>query len=113
MDAWGDIRLKARACHGLALKAAKGDRTGAALLDAALKSNDLEISFYDEGDKAGPGVLGFLERSSLMVNIARGQNADDQLVVAAHEFGHFNPARFLRLRLRAAPLPPGALPRGV
>lgn len=89
MDAWGDIRLKARTCHGLALTAAKGDRRGPALLAAALETNDLEISFYDEGEKAGPGVLGFLERSSLMVNIARGQNADDELVVTAHEFGHF------------------------
>ncbi len=89
MDVWGDIRLKARQCHGLALASAQGDRRGRSLLDAALQSNDLEICYYDEGEKAGPGVYGFLERASLLVNIANGQNADDELVVIAHEFGHY------------------------
>jgi hypothetical protein len=43
VDAWIDIRRKARACHGEALKASQGDRRAAALVAAALYNDDLEL----------------------------------------------------------------------
>ena len=49
MDAWRDIRLKARACHLKALSVAQGDRRGRALVDAALKDADLELRYCHAG----------------------------------------------------------------
>lgn len=89
MDAWGDIRLKAREWHGRALAEAKGDRRGRALVNAALSLNDLELAYYPPGEKGGPGVHGFLERAEGLVNIASGQSPASELVVIAHEFGHY------------------------
>ncbi len=90
MDAWGDIRLIARECHRLALLGANGDRRGRALVDASLKLADLHISYYDPGAKGGGGVYGFLEREAGVVNVARQQAPADEIVVVAHEIGHFN-----------------------
>ena len=67
MDAWGDIRLKARQCHLQALASAGGDRRAQALIDAMLKLYDLELRYYDPGTAGGEGVLGFLERADGLV----------------------------------------------
>jgi DNA helicase II / ATP-dependent DNA helicase PcrA len=85
MDAWVDIRRKARACHEQALATAKGDHRAASIIAAALKNDDLEIRPHD----FAPGVLGSLDRSSRLVNIAKNQDPLGELVVIAHEIGHF------------------------
>ena len=89
MDAWGDIRLKARDWHRAALAKAGGDRTAEALLTATLTLNDLELSYYAEGEKAGPGVIGFLDRASLLVHVQLDLPKADEYVVIGHELGHF------------------------
>ena len=89
MDPWIDIRRKARECHKAALADSGGDRRARALVDAALKIDDLEIRYYEPGSIVSPGVLGFLDRSSLLVNIATKQAPCDEVVVIAHEIGHF------------------------
>jgi superfamily I DNA/RNA helicase len=86
MDAWIDIRRRARACHQKALRIANGDRRAAALIKAALENDDLEVRHTD----FGPGTLGTLDRSARLVSIARNQDPVDELVVIAHEIGHFN-----------------------
>ena len=90
MDAWGAIRLKARECHRRALVEARSDRRGRALVDAAIKVYDLEINYYEPGTKAGKGVFAFLERAAGVVSIAKNQDPADELVIIAHEIGHFN-----------------------
>lgn len=89
MDAWRDIRLKARECHAVALEAAKGDRRAGALLAAALARDDLQLDRYQAGTKAGEGVFGFLDRPALIINVLAGQRPEDEAVVIAHEIGHF------------------------
>jgi superfamily I DNA/RNA helicase len=89
MDAWIDIRRKARECHEAAFAAAKGDRRARALADAALALDDLEIRYYEPGSIVNEGVFGFLDRASLLVNIARHQDPPDEVVVIGHEIGHF------------------------
>jgi hypothetical protein len=88
MDAWRDIRLKARACHAAALAAAKGDWRAAALVAAAVALDDLQLDRYEPG-KAEAGVFGFLDRPSPIVNVLSGQDPEDEAVVIAHEIGHF------------------------
>ncbi len=86
MDAWADIRRKARACHELALKRAKGDRRAAKLLAGALEENSLETR-----DCVLPeGTLGSLDRSARLVNLATGLKASELYLVIAHEIGHFH-----------------------
>lgn len=89
MDAWRDIRLKARECHANALAAAKGQRRAGPLLTAALALDDLQLDRYDAGTKAGEGVFGFLDRPALIINVLAGQKPEDEAVVIAHEIGHF------------------------
>jgi DNA helicase-2/ATP-dependent DNA helicase PcrA len=86
MDAWVDIRRKARECHARALETAQGDRCASSLIVAALKNDDLEIRRI----AFGPGILGSLDRSSRLINIAKGQLPLDEAVVIAHEIGHFH-----------------------
>jgi DNA helicase II / ATP-dependent DNA helicase PcrA len=86
VDAWVDIRRKARECHERALETAQGDRRASSVIAAALKNDDLEIRRIE----FGPGILGSLDRSSRLVNIAKGQNPLDERVVIAHEIGHFH-----------------------
>src|SRR5271156_3529921 len=85
MDAWADIRRKARACQKQALATAKGDHRAASIIAAALKNDNLELRPYD----FRPGILGSLDRSSRLVNVAKNQEPLDELVVIAHEIGHF------------------------
>ena len=89
MDAWGDIRLKARDWHRQALQEANGIRKAPAILAAALKLDDLQLHHYDPGTIVGDGVHGFLDRDSLMVYVAGGQSAENEAMVIAHEIGHF------------------------
>lgn len=89
MDTWIEIRRKARQLHTTALAAAKGDRSAKALIDAALQILDLEKSYYVPGTRFGKEVLGSLERTALVVNVASGQEPEEELVVIAHEFGHY------------------------
>ncbi len=88
MDAWIDIRRKARACHRKALATAKGDRRAAAIVAAALTNADLVVRYYEPGTTFGAGVLGSFDRVSQLVNVAKGQDPLDELVVIAHEIGH-------------------------
>lgn len=89
MDAWIDIRRRARACHEEALKASKGDRRAHALVAAALRNDDLELRHYEPGSIVSKGVLGFLNRSARLVNVAKHQDPADELVVISHEIGHY------------------------
>ncbi|HUO88165.1 MAG TPA: UvrD-helicase domain-containing protein [Rhizomicrobium sp.] len=89
MDAWIDIRRKARACHQEALKASQGDRRAKALIAAALCNDDLEVRHYEPGSIVNKGVLGFLNRSARLVNVAKYQDPAEEQVVIAHEIGHY------------------------
>ena len=90
MDSWIDVRRKARACHSAARATSNGDRQASALIKAALEKDDLEIRHYDPGTVFSVGVLGSLDRASLLVNVARQQEKCDEVVVIAHEIGHFH-----------------------
>ena len=85
MDSWVDVRRKARKCHDDALVTSKGDRRAQGLIDAALMNDKLEIRRCD----FPKGVLGSMDRSARLVNVANGLDAADELVVIAHEIGHF------------------------
>jgi hypothetical protein len=89
VDAWIDIRRKARACHDEALKSSKGDRRAVKLVAAALHNDDLELRQYEPGSIVSAGVLGFLNRAARLVNVAKHQDPADELVVIAHEIGHY------------------------
>ncbi|MGO8530167.1 UvrD-helicase domain-containing protein [Rhizobium ruizarguesonis] len=86
MDSWSDVRRKARECHWHALQQSGGDRRAASLIAAAITIDNLEIRHVD----LGAGTLGSLDRSSLMINLAPGQNPVDERVVIAHEIGHLH-----------------------
>jgi len=85
MEAWIDIRRKARTCHLEALVKAEGDRRASALVKAALEKADLEVRRVD----FGPGTLGSLDRSARLVNVAKNQDPMDELLIIVHEIGHF------------------------
>jgi DNA helicase-2/ATP-dependent DNA helicase PcrA len=85
MDAWVEIRRKARLCNEEALSKANGDRRASALIKAALEKDDLEVRYLD----FSPGILGTLDRSARLVNVAKHQAPADEAVVIAHEIGHF------------------------
>jgi hypothetical protein len=89
MDAWSDIRRKARACHEAALATSKGDRRATAIIAAALENDDLAVRYYQPGSIFNEGVLGSLDRASKLVNVAKHQDPLDELVVTAHEIGHY------------------------
>ena len=89
MDAWVDVRRKAQAWHETTLAAAKDDRRARPMVDAALKLDDLEIRHYEPGSIVNKGVFGFLDRQSRLINIARHQDPQDEVVVIGHEIGHF------------------------
>jgi superfamily I DNA/RNA helicase len=88
MDAWRDIRLKARNCHTTALATAEGDRRGRALVNAALKNGDWELRYCQPGEVFGVGVRGSFERADGLVYVVTDQNPQDEVVVIAHEIGH-------------------------
>jgi DNA helicase-2/ATP-dependent DNA helicase PcrA len=88
MDSWSDIRRKARACHRRALVTAKGDRSAKALVTAALADADLERRYYEPGTTFSTNVRGSFERASGLVNVAKGQEPEDEALVAGHEIGH-------------------------
>ena len=85
MDAWIDIRRKARGCHQKALTKTMGDRSAAALIKAALDINDLELRCID----LGPGTLGSLDRSARLISVAKNLEQATEHLVVAHEIGHF------------------------
>lgn len=89
MDAWSDIRLAARDCRAAALAKSDAAPTARNLIDAMVELHDLEIVEFDPGTRAGEDVLGFFERGPSIVHIARGQAEEDEVVVIAHELGHF------------------------
>jgi DNA helicase II / ATP-dependent DNA helicase PcrA len=86
VDAWADIRRKARECHLKALASTKGDRRSASIIAAALKNDSLETRQY----AFAPGTLGSLDRSARLVNVAKGLDPIEERVVIAHEIGHFH-----------------------
>ncbi|MCJ9700331.1 ATP-dependent helicase [Bradyrhizobium sp. SHOUNA76] len=86
MDAWIDIRRKARECHAKALKETNGDRRADKIIAAALKLDDLEV----EGHDFEPGLLGALDRAFRLVKVKKGLDEAEKLVVIAHEIGHFH-----------------------
>ena len=85
MDAWADIRRKARTCHQEALAVTKGDRRASIVIAAALTNDCLETRPY----AFASGTLGSLDRSARLVNIALNLDPEDERVVIAHEIGHF------------------------
>ncbi|MDR6126770.1 DNA helicase-2/ATP-dependent DNA helicase PcrA [Sphingomonas sp. SORGH_AS802] len=89
MDAWSDIRLVARDCRAAALAKTNAAPTARNVIDAMVELHDLQIVAFDPGTRAGEDVLGFFERGSGIVHIARGQAEEDEVVVIAHELGHF------------------------
>ena len=89
MDTWTEIRRKARQLNIRALEATQGDRCAKALVDAALQILDLETAHYEPGTRFGKEVFGSLERAAQVVNIASGQDLEEELVVIAHEIGHY------------------------
>jgi len=88
LDAWVDIRRKARACHAAALAQTRGDRRAAVIVAAALKNDGLELRHYDP--QTLPGVFGSLDRESKLVNVAKQQDPADEAAVIAHEIGHYH-----------------------
>ncbi|MCD2453370.1 UvrD-helicase domain-containing protein [Methylicorpusculum oleiharenae] len=89
MDTWIEIRRNARQLHTKALTATNGDRRANALIDAALQILDLEKSYYAPGTRFGEEVFGSLERTAQVVNVASGQDPEEEQVVIAHEIGHY------------------------
>lgn len=89
MDAWRDIRLKARECRAEALLHANGLITARAIIDGALKADDLEVRVFTPGTGVSANVHGYLQRGAGLVNIASGQSPEDEVVVIAHEIGHY------------------------
>lgn len=89
MDAWIDIRRKARDLHQRALQKAGGDRRGGNIIAAAMSLRDLQLEYYEPGSIVGKEVFGFLERASRLIHIASNQEPAEELVVVAHEIGHF------------------------
>ena len=89
MDAWIDIRRKARACHAAALVESKDDHRAAAIVGATLAKEDLEVRSFSPGTLFNDGVLGSLDRKSGLVNVVDNLNDPERLVVLAHEIGHF------------------------
>jgi superfamily I DNA/RNA helicase len=89
VDAWVDIRRKARECHQKALAKANGDRRSAKIIAAALSNDDLQVEHFEPGSIVGKHVLGFLERASLLVQVASHQEPADEALVIAHEIGHY------------------------
>jgi superfamily I DNA/RNA helicase/Zn-dependent peptidase ImmA (M78 family) len=86
VDAWIDIRRKARACHAKALAATNGDRRAEKIIEAALKADRLEVETYE----FAPGTLGSLNRAFRLVRVQKNLELTDELVVIAHEIGHFH-----------------------
>ncbi len=89
MDAWSDIRLAARDCRAAALAKTGAARTARKLVDGMAELHDLEIVEFDPGTRAGDNVLGFFERGPGIVHVASGQAKENEVVVIAHELGHF------------------------
>src|ERR1700722_5881085 len=87
MDAWRDIRLKARECRAAALKHTGGQISADAVIKGALKADDLQLRRYAPGTGVSANVLGYLQRDAGIVNIATGQSPTDEAVVIAHEIG--------------------------
>lgn len=55
------------------------------IIEAALKNDQLEL----RPSAFGPGVLGSLDRSARLVNIAKNIDPIEERLVIAHEIGHF------------------------
>ncbi|WP_076858442.1 ImmA/IrrE family metallo-endopeptidase [Bradyrhizobium mercantei] len=86
MDTWIDIRRKARACHAKALAATGGDRRAATIIAAVLKADRLKVEPHD----FPADTLGSLNRKFRLVRVKKGLAPEDELVVVAHEIGHFH-----------------------
>ncbi len=89
MDAWSDIRLIARECRAAAVARAGGAQDARAVIGGMIALHDLELEPYDPGTRAQANVLGFFERRFGIIHVARGQRSEDEVVVIAHELGHF------------------------
>jgi DNA helicase II / ATP-dependent DNA helicase PcrA len=86
LDAWIDIRRKARACHENALAETKGDRRAEKVIAAALKADRLKVEPYDFPS----GTLGSLNRRFRLVRVQKNLAPEEEFVVIAHEIGHFH-----------------------
>jgi len=89
MDAWRDIRLKARECRADALRHANGVLTARGVIEGALKADDLQLRYFAPGTGVSANVRGYLQRGAGVVNIATEQSPEDEVVVIAHEIGHY------------------------
>ena len=89
MDAWRDIRLKARECHRQALVKSKGVRKAPALLAAALEDEDLQLTALRAGLGRQQGRL-WISRPPLEDDQRRERpEPENEAVVTAHELGHY------------------------
>lgn len=88
MDAWRDIRLRARACRIEALKQVPGRFDGGAVIEGALKADDLQLRRLP-AQAIGKGIEGYLQRNAGLVNVRAGLSPEEELVVIAHEIGHY------------------------
>ena len=74
MDAWIDIRRKARVCHAKALTATNGDRRAEKIIEAVLKADGLEVETYE----FAPGTLGSLNRAFRLVRVHGNLKPEDE-----------------------------------
>ena len=89
MDTGVDIRRKANACHKTALAKANGVKASRSDHRRCIgELDDLQTAYYEQ--ETYKGVLGFLDRASQLVNVAKDQDPRDEQVVIAHEIGHYN-----------------------
>lgn len=89
MDPLLDVRLRARLLHVEAWAGNGGDRTAAALVDAAVAACDLQVTLVEPGTRFGPGMVGCLDRDGFLVSVAAGLSAPERAFVVAHELGHW------------------------
>jgi DNA helicase-2/ATP-dependent DNA helicase PcrA len=68
LDAWIDIRRKARACHAKAMAETGGDRRAEKIIAAALKADRLKV----EPHEFPAGTLGSLNRAFRLVRVKKG-----------------------------------------
>ena len=90
MDIWREIRLQARRRRDEIEAEAGGPILRADdLVAAARKYVGLQIDRFNPGTVYGEGVVGSLEREDGFVRVATGLSPEREVIVQAHELGHF------------------------
>jgi superfamily I DNA/RNA helicase len=89
MDTWLEVRKMARQLHEEALARTGSNRTAAGLITAAREIHDLDLRHFKPGTTFAKGVLGTLDRQSLLINVVEGLSPSEEAFVIGHEIGHF------------------------